>query len=227
MALKTKEEYIESLRKMKPTAYMFGEKVTNVVDNPRLRAGIEATAATYEIAEMEEYRDLVVTQSPLINEPVNRFTLPPSSIEDLVARVKLNRKLGGYVGTCHQRCTGLDCLSTLSIVTYDIDQVGLLQKNFKFLKYVQKNDLTCNAGVTDIKGTGLGAPQDDKECICTWWAREDGIVVRGKAHQMAPYIPQLSSYPPVPSAREMKILHFFCYTRQLSASSMSWDVPPG
>ncbi|PKN28789.1 MAG: 4-hydroxybutyryl-CoA dehydratase, partial [Deltaproteobacteria bacterium HGW-Deltaproteobacteria-21] len=109
MGLKTREEYIESLRKMKPEVYMFGERLTNIVDNPRLRAGIEATAATYELASVPECRDLVVTGSPLINEPVNRFTLPPSSIEDLVARVKVNRKLGNWVGTCHQRCTGLDC----------------------------------------------------------------------------------------------------------------------
>ena len=45
MGLKTKEEYIESIRALKPTAYMFGERITNVVDNPRLRAGIEATAS--------------------------------------------------------------------------------------------------------------------------------------------------------------------------------------
>ena len=73
MGLKTKEEYIESLRQMSPTAYMFGEKITNVLDNPRLRAGIEATAATYKVAELDEFRDLVVTKSPLINEPINRF----------------------------------------------------------------------------------------------------------------------------------------------------------
>jgi aromatic ring hydroxylase len=44
---------------MNPTAYMFGEKLTNIVDNPRLKAGTEATAATYEITELDEYRDLV------------------------------------------------------------------------------------------------------------------------------------------------------------------------
>ena len=137
MALKTKEEYIESLRALHPTAYMFGKRVTNVVDHPRLRAGIEATAATYEIAGMEEYRELVVTQSPLIGEPVNRFTLPPSSIEDLVARVKVNRKLGNYVGTCHQRCTGLDCLSTLAIVTYDIDQKYGTSYNSRFTEFLK------------------------------------------------------------------------------------------
>jgi 4-hydroxybutyryl-CoA dehydratase/vinylacetyl-CoA-Delta-isomerase len=114
MGVKTKEEYIESLRQMKPTAYMAGEKITNIVDNPRLRPGIEATGATYELAQMNEYRDLMLTHSPLIDEPVSRFTLPPGSIEDLVARVKINRTLGNWVGTCHQRCTGLDCLSALS-----------------------------------------------------------------------------------------------------------------
>ena len=51
MGLMTKDEYIESFRKLKPTVYMFGEKIENVLDNPRLRSGIEATGATYELAE--------------------------------------------------------------------------------------------------------------------------------------------------------------------------------
>jgi 4-hydroxybutyryl-CoA dehydratase/vinylacetyl-CoA-Delta-isomerase len=190
MGLKTKEEYIESLRQMNPTAYMFGEKITNIVDNPRLRAGIEATAATYELAGMDEYRDLLVTQSTLINEPVNRFTLPPSSVEDLVARVKINRTLGNWVGTCHQRCTGLDCLSALSIVTYNIDQkhgTGYHDHFIEFLKHIQRNDLVGNAGVTDVKGDRSLGPHDqlDKDMYLHVVARrDDGIVVRGaKAHQ--------------------------------------------
>ena len=190
MGLKTKKEYIESLRQLKPTAYMFGEKITSIVDNPRLRAGIEATAATYEVAEMKEFQDLAITTSPLINEPVNRFTLPPSSIDDLVARVKLNRKLGNWVGTCFQRCTGLDCLSTLSICTYDVDKkygTHYYDNFIKFLKYMQKNDLTANACVTDVKGDRSLAPheQPDKDMFLhVVERRADGIVVRGaKAHQ--------------------------------------------
>jgi len=190
MGIKTKEEYIESIRALKPTAYMFGERLTNIVDNPRLRAGIEATAATYEMASKEENRDLFITTSPLINEPVSRFNLPPSSIEDLVARVKVNRKMANFVGTCHQRCTGLDCLSSLSIVTYDIDQKygTSYNKNFiEFLKYMQKNDLTGNAGVTDVKGDRSLNPheQPDKDMFLRIVEkRDDGIVVRGaKAHQ--------------------------------------------
>jgi 4-hydroxybutyryl-CoA dehydratase / vinylacetyl-CoA-Delta-isomerase len=49
--LKTKAEYIESLLRLKPMVYMFSKTIENIVDNLRLRAGIETTAATCEFAE--------------------------------------------------------------------------------------------------------------------------------------------------------------------------------
>lgn len=190
MGLMTKDQYIESLRKLKPTVYMFGERVENVVDNPRLRAGIEATGATYALAEDPEYRDLIVTHSKLIDEPINRFNNPPLSIEDLVARVKINRALGRRVGTCYQRCTGQDCLCALAIATYDCDKKYGTEYNkrfVKFLKYMQKNDFTANAAVTDVKGDRNLGPkeQPDKDVyLHVVEKREDGIIVRGaKCHQ--------------------------------------------
>lgn len=190
MGLMTKAEYIESLRKLKPTVYMFGEKIENVVDNPRLRAGIEATGATYELAETPEYRDLIVTKSHLIDEPINRFNNPPQSVEDLVARVKINRLMGQRVGTCFQRCTGQDCLVALSITTYDADKKYGTQYNKRFidfLKYMQKNDLTGNAGVTDVKGDRNLGPKEQADpdaYLHVVEKRDDGIVVRGaKCHQ--------------------------------------------
>ena len=188
MGIKTKDEYIESLRSLNPVAYMFGERLTNIVDNPRLRAGIEATGATYEMAQLDP--DLMVTMSTLINEPVSRFTVAPTTIEDLVARVKVNRKMANFVGTCHQRCTGLDCLTALSIVTYDIDQkynTEYYPRFIEFLKHMQKNDLTGNAGVTDVKGDRSLVPHeqvDQDMFVRVVEKRADGIVVRGaKAHQ--------------------------------------------
>jgi 4-hydroxybutyryl-CoA dehydratase / vinylacetyl-CoA-Delta-isomerase len=190
MGLMTKAEYIESLRKLKPTVYMFGEKIDDVVDNPRLRAGIEATGATYELAETPEYRDLIVTHSTLIDEPINRFNNPPASIEDLVARVKINRLLGRRVGTCFQRCTGQDCLVALSVTTFDVDQKYSTQYNkrfLSFLKYMQKNDFVANAGVTDVKGDRNFGPKDQPDrdvYLHVVEKKDDGIVVRGaKCHQ--------------------------------------------
>jgi len=190
MGLMTKEQYIESLRKLKPTVYMFGKKVENVVDNPRLRAGIDATGATYELAEDPEFRDLIVTRSKLINEPINRFNNPPTSVEDLVARVKINRKLGQRVGTCFQRCTGQDCMCALAVATFDADKKYGTQYNKRFtefLKYMQKNDFVANASVTDAKGDRNLGPmeQPDKDMyLHVVEKRDDGIVVRGaKCHQ--------------------------------------------
>ncbi len=190
MGVMTKSEYIESLRQLSPKTYMFGEKITEVVDNPRLRSGIEATGATYELAELPEYRDIMITHSPWIDEPVNRFNLPPASIEDLVCRVKINRALGNYVGTCHQRCTGMDCMCSLAIVGYDVDQkygTKYYDRIIEFIKYMQKNDFTGNASVTDVKGDRSLSPKDqpDKDVyLHVVEKRDDGIVVRGaKAHQ--------------------------------------------
>ena len=75
----------------------------------RLRAGIEATGATYELAELPEYRDMMITHSPLIDAPINRFNLPPASIEDLVCRVKINRLV--TMATPHLGFPGAKALS--------------------------------------------------------------------------------------------------------------------
>jgi 4-hydroxybutyryl-CoA dehydratase / vinylacetyl-CoA-Delta-isomerase len=190
MAVKTFDQYLESLRKLKPVVYMFGEKIENPVDHPRIRKGINATGATYELANLPQYKDLMTTVSPLIGEPVNRFTLPPRSIQDLVSRVKINRILGSHVGTCHQRCTGLDCLCALSIVTYDIDKkygTPYHGRFTDFLKYVQANDLTGNAAVTDVKGDRNLSPheQPDQDVYLRVVDKTaEGIIVKGaKVHQ--------------------------------------------
>jgi 4-hydroxybutyryl-CoA dehydratase/vinylacetyl-CoA-Delta-isomerase len=64
MGLKTKEEYIESIKQMSPTAYMFGDKIDSVVDNPRLRAGIEATAARRRLTNSRKWMNTVICLLP-------------------------------------------------------------------------------------------------------------------------------------------------------------------
>ena len=55
------------------------------------------------------------------------------------------------------------------------------------MKYIQKNDLTANAGVTDVKGDRSLSPKDQPDpdvYLHVVEKRDDGIVVRGaKAHQ--------------------------------------------
>jgi 4-hydroxybutyryl-CoA dehydratase/vinylacetyl-CoA-Delta-isomerase len=130
MGLKTKEQYIESLRKMNPVVYMFGEKITNVVDNPRIRAGIEATAETYKVAEMPEYRDLVVTKSPLTGEESTDSPFRRPASKTWCAREN-QPDAGRTLRTCFQRCTGLDCLSARPWSPLTRPKYDELQRTYK------------------------------------------------------------------------------------------------
>ena len=59
MALMTGEEYVESMRKMNLNIYMFGEKIENPIDHPILRPSLNSVKATYDLAQLPEYEDLM------------------------------------------------------------------------------------------------------------------------------------------------------------------------
>ncbi|NSB22467.1 aromatic ring hydroxylase [Clostridium beijerinckii] len=156
MPLKTKEQYIESLRKLNLKVYMFGKPVDNVVDNPIIRPSLNSVAMTYELAQMPEYEDLMTATSNLTGEKVNRFAHLHQSTDDLIKKVKMQRLLGQKTASCFQRCVGMDAFNALYSSTYEIDKAcgTNYHENFnKFLKYVQENDLTVDGAMTDPKGT--------------------------------------------------------------------------
>lgn len=188
--MKTKAEYIESMRKMNFELYMFGEQVTDLVDNPIIKPTMNCVAATYELAEKPELEKAMTATSHLTGKKINRFCHIHQSIEDLVNKSKMGRLLGAYTGSCFQRCAGMDTLNALSIVTYDIDQKYGTEYNkrfLKFLKYVQENDLVCTGAMTDPKGDRSLRPADQTDpdqYLHLVKETRDGIVVRGcKIHQ--------------------------------------------
>lgn len=190
MTLKTKEQYIESLRKLNLKVYMFGKRVENVVDNPIIRPSLNAAAMTYELAQMDEYKDIMTTTSVLTGEVINRFNHLHQSPEDLMKKVKMQRLLGQKTGSCFQRCVGMDAFNAIFSSTFEIDKkYGTnYHENFKkFLIYAGHNDLMVDGAMTDPKGDRSLAPsqQEDKDLyLRVVERRPDGVVVRGaKAHQ--------------------------------------------
>jgi len=183
------KEYIESLRKYKPTVYFMGKKIESVADSPILAPHVNAAAMTYELAHDPKYEEVMTATSHLTGEKINRFTHIHQSTEDLVKKVRMMRLLGRKTGSCFQRCVGLDALCALYITTYDIDQkYGTdYHERFKdYLIYVQKNDLMAAGAMTDVKGDRSLRPHqqaDPDMYVRVVERREDGIVVRGaKAH---------------------------------------------
>lgn len=59
MTLKSCDEYIESLRKLKLNVWMFGERISSPVDHPIIMPSMNAVAMTYELAGVPEYTELM------------------------------------------------------------------------------------------------------------------------------------------------------------------------
>jgi 4-hydroxybutyryl-CoA dehydratase / vinylacetyl-CoA-Delta-isomerase len=186
----TAQQYEESLRKLKLEVYMFGRKVSNVVDDPIIRPSMNSVAATYEMAQRLECVELMTAVSHLTGKRINRFCHIHQNRDDLVKKSKMGRMLGGHTACCFQRCVGMDALNALSIVTYDIDakfNTSYNERFLKFLAHVQENDLTCDGAMTDPKGNRGLAPRQQSDLdlyLHVVEERSDGIVVSGaKAHQ--------------------------------------------
>ena len=186
----TKDQYIESLRKMNLKVYLMGERIENPVDHPMIRPSMNSVAMTYELAEKEEYKDLMTANSNLTGKKINRFCHLHQSPEDLTKKVKMQRLCGQKTGACFQRCVGMDAFNAIFSTTYEIDQKYGTEYHKRFteyLKWVQDNDLTVDGAMTDPKGDrSLGPSQqpDPDLYLHIVEVRPDGIVVRGaKAHQ--------------------------------------------
>jgi len=190
MSLMTGEQYVESIRKMNMQIYLFGEKVENPVDNPILRPSLNSVKATYDLAHMQEYNDLMTAKSSISGQTINRFCHMHQSTDDLIKKVKMQRLLGQKTASCFQRCVGMDALNAEFSTTYEIDKTHgtNYHENFvKFLKLVQENDMTVDGAMTDPKGDKSLSPSkqaDPDLYLRVVERRPDGVVVRGaKAHQ--------------------------------------------
>ena len=189
MALMTGEEYVESMRKLKLNIYMFGEKIENPIDHPILRPSLNSVKATYDLAQLPEYEDLM-TVTLDDGRKINRFANIHRSTDDLIKKVKMQRLCGQKTAACFQRCVGMDAFNAEWSTTYEIDaKYGTsYHENFKkYLRMVQDKDLTVDGAMTDPKGDRGLAPHaqpDPDMYLRVVERREDGIVVRGaKAHQ--------------------------------------------
>ncbi|MGY0375061.1 4-hydroxyphenylacetate 3-hydroxylase family protein [Clostridium sp. JNZ J1-5] len=190
MSLMSGEQYIESLRKLNLEVYMFGERIESPVDHPILSPSANSVKATYDLAQMPEYEDLMLATSHLTGKKINRFTTIHQSAEDLVKKVKMQRLLGQKTAACFQRCVGMDAFNAEYSTTYEIDQAhdtNYHERFKKFMEYVQENDLTVDGAMTDPKGDRALSPSkqaDPDLYLRVVERREDGVIVRGaKVHQ--------------------------------------------
>jgi len=190
MALKTGEEYLKSLRELGLCAMVHGQPTKDLPGHPLVAPSARAVAATYDLAQSPEAKDLLTAESSLTGEPINRFTHLHQSAEDLVKKVQMQRLCGNVTGCCFQRCVGMDAANAVFSVTYECDAGHGTRYHGRFREYwamIQKHDLVVDGAMTDPKGDRSKRPKDQADpdlYLRVVDRRPGGIVVRGaKLHQ--------------------------------------------
>lgn len=188
--IRTKEDYVKSLRDQKLNVYYNGSKVDDVTVHPAFIPHINSAAKTYEMALRPEHEDLMLATSHLTGGKINRFTHIHQSVDDLIKKVQMLRLLAHETGSCFQRCVGFDALNALYMTTYEVDEkhgTSYFKRFENYLRRIQDENFMLVGGMTDPKGDRSKRPgeQADPDLFTRIVEkREDGVVISGaKAHQ--------------------------------------------
>jgi len=187
--VRTKEQYIKDLGRMKPNLYYDGREFDRLDD---LHTDCFNTIGlTFECFDDPKLKDLVQVKSHLTGEIINRFTHIHHSTDDLHKKQDMTRKLCQKTGGCIQRCMGCDAANAIYTVSYEADKQnkGETQYHENFKKWLlkfQQEDLVAAGAQTDVKGDRSKRPAEQPDpdmYVHVVEKKKDGIIVAGcKVH---------------------------------------------
>jgi len=222
MALRTYEEYLESLKKMRPNIYKFDELIEDVTTHPATRNTVRGHGQTFRALDDPEEKAILTTESHLTGEPISRYLSIIRSPEDMYANSRMKRHMFHLTGTCTGgRCAGWTALNSMYITTYEIDQklgTDYHKRFLTWLKDAQSRDITISGALTDPKGDRTKSPsmQDDPDMnLRIVEKRDDGIIVRGAKVMICG----------VAAANEIFILPGSAYREQDKDYAISFVIP--
>jgi aromatic ring hydroxylase len=183
--MRTREEYIKGLSKMKRNIYFDGQAIDRT-DELQMDC-INTIGTTYDEALKPGNQELCTAISHLTGQRINRFTHIHQNTGDLHKKQDMTRFLCQKVGGCIQRCMGIDGTNAIYNVSYEADKLnkGATQYHENFKKWLtrfQTEDLVGCCAQTDVKGDRLLRPADQPNPSAYLRIKErlkDGIVVEG------------------------------------------------
>ncbi|MGD2246169.1 MAG: 4-hydroxyphenylacetate 3-hydroxylase N-terminal domain-containing protein [Candidatus Aminicenantes bacterium] len=183
--LRTSKEYEDALKKMKSN--IIKEKLLDKpFEDEDIQKGMNVISLSYDCARDPKYKDFMTVKSPITGRIINRYNHIPVTKEDLSQKLRMINTLAKEV-FCAQRCVGSDGLHTLHVCTYQLDKsndfkTDYHQRFLKYLRYIQDNDISPAAAVTDAKGDRSLLPhqQEEKDSyVHIVKETDDGIIVSG------------------------------------------------
>lgn len=172
MAMKTAEQYIESLRDGREL-YMNGKRIEDVTKDANFDVPIANAAADYDYTNNPELRTYTTKEGAT----ENRLYQIPETREELETRIELMRNISIVSATVGSLFALLNVKDTMGAVKpeYAVNIENLYT-------HCRDNDLRLAEVITDAKGDRSRHPlkQDDPDLyLRVVERRDDGIVVRG------------------------------------------------
>lgn len=160
MSIRTKEQYLESLRQLNPAIYIGGEKVSNVVDNEYFKISLTEACKLADLANDQETRSDFTDYSELIGEEISWWTKVRQNENDLKKMACTAKKYNakGFCTFCQGAGPG-----NLFSLTWEIDQAkgtDYHQRYIEKLKEVKRKDMRGCIGVMDPKGDRSKRPSE-------------------------------------------------------------------
>jgi len=186
MALKTRDDYLASLKKMRPNVYKFGELIKDVTTHPATRRAVESHCLAYDAANDPELEDVYTTTSMFSGEKILRWNSMMQSAEALIGNMHVKRQNYRRSGTCTGAvCVGWNAQNTLWAVTQEMDEEFGTDYQARLKNWIldaQERGITVAGALTDAKGNrGLKPSQqpDPFTIVRIKEKRDDGIVISG------------------------------------------------
>ena len=136
--MRTKEEYIEGLGKMRRNVYFNGELIDRT--DERQMNCLKTIGTTFDEAAKPENEELCTAISHLTGQRISRFTHIHQNTDDLHKKQDMTRMLCQKVGGCIQRCMGIDATNAIYNVSYEADKSndGATQYHENFKRWLTR-----------------------------------------------------------------------------------------
>lgn len=185
------QQYRESLQKMRPNIYKWGELIEDVTTNPATKLHIDSVAQSYDAAFDPQTAPVFTAKSHLTGETAHRWNTFMGSADAVLGNSKMKRAQYHTTGTCQgATCAGWTGLNVLWAVTYELDKdlgTNYHERLKKYFRYVEDNALALAGAITDAKGNRALKPSQQPNLDSNLHVKEirpDGIVIRGYKAQI-------------------------------------------
>jgi 4-hydroxybutyryl-CoA dehydratase/vinylacetyl-CoA-Delta-isomerase len=186
MAIKTRQDYLDSLKQMRPNIYKFGELIEDVTTHPATKRTVESHATCFDAAGDPELEHQYTAVSSFTGEKIMRWNSMMTEEGHLLRNMKFKRQNYRRTGTCTGAvCVGWNSQNVMWAVTQEMDNeygTNYQERLKNWILTAQEKGLTCSGALTDAKGDRSKSPsmQADLDVnLRIKEIREDGIVIRG------------------------------------------------